>query len=340
MRLIIDAMSGDNAPHEIIAGGLLGGEEYGVDIVFCGDESVIRSRLDAQGKKSSCCVDILPADGVITMEEDPMSILKSKKNTSMGVGLSSLKAGAGDAFLSAGNTGALVAGSALILKRIRGIRRAAIGSILPSKEPTLLVDSGANVEVSPEDLLSFALMGSVYMKRFLGMESPRVGLLNNGTEACKGREVHVEAYKLLQACEKINFAGNIEGNMMPFSYCDVLVADGFSGNICLKTLEGVGKYVVSSFKEALMSTTTSKIGALLAKKQLKKLVKKFSADQYGGAPILGVSKPVIKAHGSSKAVAIQNAVRQAKIFYESGIIDEILTLAATDKEVEAKGIAL
>lgn len=331
MRLIIDAMSGDKAPHEIIAGGILGAEAYGVEIVFCGDEKTVKDILDAQYPKTGAKIDIIPAETVLTMEDDPLSVIKSKKNSSMGVGLSALKEGAGDALLSAGNTGALLTGASLLLRRIRGIHRAAIGSVLPSAKPTLLIDSGANVEVSPEDLLSFALMGSIYMKRMYSLESPGVGLLNNGTESCKGTRVHVEAYKLLEACKDIRFVGNIEGGMMPYGYCDVLVADGFSGNICLKTLEGVGKYVMSSIKASLLSTFRSKIGALLAKKQFKQLARKFSADEYGGAPLLGVSKPVIKAHGSSGAVAVKHAVKQAKVFYETGVIDEILSLAAVSK---------
>ncbi len=328
MKLIIDAMSGDKAPGEIILGGLLGGAEYRVNLIFCGDEERIKKELQLRphGIKLSN-IEILPANGVISMEDDPLSVLKSKKNSSMGAGLTALKEGRGDALLSAGNTGALLMGSTLLLKRIRGIKRAAIGSVLPAKVPTLLMDAGANVEVTPEFLLEFAIMGSVYMQRLYGLKSPRVGLLNNGTEACKGTPAHVEAYQLLQACKNIHFVGNIEGSMMPFGHCDVLVADGFSGNVCLKVLEGVGKYLFDSMKGSLLSTPASRIGAMMAKRQFKQLKRKFSADEYGGAPLLGVSKPVIKAHGSSEALAIKHAVRQAKIFYETGVIEEILNLA-------------
>lgn len=327
MRILVDAMSGDNAPLEIIKGAALAAKEYTEhDIVLIGDENVIsdvsvKNDIDIKG------ITIIPAEAVITMEDSPLCVVRDKKNSSMGLGFKALAKGEVDAFVSAGNTGALVTGATIIVKRIPGINRAGIASVLPLTSPVLLMDCGANLNVSSDNILQFAFMGAKYMEKIYGIDRPRIGLLNNGTEYNKGNQLQIEAYQLLLE-SGLNFVGNVEGKDVPFDTCDVLVSDGFTGNIFLKTLEGMGKFMMNTLKDVFYTNIATKVSALTMKDKIKELKHKFDSSEHGGAPLLGISKPVIKAHGSSDAKAIKNAVRQAIHFVETGINNDIFSFAA------------
>lgn len=331
MKIIVDAMSGDNAPVEIIKGAVLAREEYGVDIILVGNTDVIKNVIK-ENALSEDGIEICHADDVITMEDNPISIIKSKKNSSLGKAFTLLRDGEGDAVVSAGNTGAILTGASLILKRIKGIKRAAIGAIIPLEKPMLLLDSGANTDNQPEYLQQFAVMGYIYMKNIFGIDNPKVALINNGAEETKGTETYVKAYSLLKETEGINFIGNIEGRDIPNGVCDVIVADGFTGNIILKLCEGFGSYMSHTLKDMFKESLVTKLGAVMVMPQVKALKKKLDHTEYGGAPLLGVSAPVIKAHGSSNAKAFKNAVRQAKTFAETGITNEIINAMAKKRE--------
>jgi glycerol-3-phosphate acyltransferase PlsX len=259
----------------------------------------------------------------IEMTDPPLAVMKAKKESSMNVALTMLTEGKGDALVSTGNTGALFTGATLIVRKIKGIKRPAIASILPMSPPVLLLDSGANISVTPAYLEQFAIMGSIYMHKIYGLSAPRVGLLNNGTEDIKGTELQIETYKLLTDSPSLNFVGNIEANMVPKDACDVLVTDGFTGNILLKSIEGMGKMMLRTMKDIFYSDVLAKISGLLIKKKINDIKAVFDPNEHGGAPILGISKPVIKAHGSSNAKAVKNAVRQAIAYAESGVIYSI-----------------
>ncbi len=331
MRILIDVMSGDNAPGELIRGAVLASLEYpSLDIAVVGNEDIIRETAEDIGL-SLDRITIIPSVSVIEMEDKALSVVRDKKDSSMSVGLRALAEGQADAFVSAGNTGALLAGATLLVRRIRGIARAAIATILPFPSPVLLIDSGANLDVTPENLEQFALMGSLYMEKIYGIQSPRVGQINNGTEYNKGRELQVETYARLSNAD-MNFVGNIEAKMLPFDVCDLVVTDGFTGNIVLKFLEGMGKFFLSAMKELFYSNTATKLSAMMLRGKLKEFKKKFDASEHGGAPLLGISKPVIKAHGSSDANAIKNAVHQAMNFVNTGINYEIAAWAAACEE--------
>ncbi len=321
MKIIIDAMSGDNAPHEIIKGAVLAKREFSCDMILVGDETIIRQSA-ADQSLSLDGIEIVHAGDVITMEDAPLAV-REKKDSSMRVGFSLLHEGKGDAFVGAGNTGAMHVGSTLYVRRIRGIRRSAIASILPLEKPLILIDSGANIEVTEEFLHQFAIMGSIYMKNMFGIENPRVGLLNNGSEESKGTPPYVNTYQTLKNSKYVNFVGNIEGKDIPFGKCDILVCDGFTGNVTLKTMEGMGLFIMKKVKRLFMSNLKTKIAALLCKKKITDLRRELDTSEYGGAPFLGIAAPVIKAHGSSDARAIQNAVRQAITCCETNIVGEI-----------------
>jgi glycerol-3-phosphate acyltransferase PlsX len=321
MNIILDAMSGDKAPVEIVKGAAMAKARLGVDLTLVGQREVIL-RCARENGLSLDGIRIEHAEGVITMEDDPISVVRAKRNSSMAMGLRMLK-DEGDAFVSAGNTGALHAGSSLIIRPIKGIHRPAIATVLPLSRPVLLLDSGANPNVTPEYLVQWAVMGSIYMKNIFGIRQPSVGLLNNGAEEHKGTPVVAETYKLLKASDDIFFIGNVEGNQVMSSVCDVLVTDGFTGNITLKMLEGMGKFFMSTLKGMYKKNFLTQLSAAAVKDQLMGLKKQFDASEHGGAPLLGLSKPVIKAHGSSDAQAICNAVRQAASFVKTGVIAEI-----------------
>ncbi len=336
--VIVDIMGGDKAPAETLKGALLAKEELGSEInyILVGD----RGQMEAVAKENGFSLDgfeIVHTDVAVTMEDDPISVVRGDKTeSSMAVGLRLLKEGRGDAFVSTGNTGALFTGATLIVRKIKGVRRPAIAALLPLQPPVLLLDSGANVVATPEYLEQFALMGSAYMKNLMGVENPRVGLLNNGAEEHKGTELQTETYQRLKANSDINFVGNVEGNTAVNNACDVLVTDGFTGNIFLKTLEGFGKMLLKTLKTTLYKNLKTKIAALMVKKDLSGLKKKFDSSELGGAPILGVSKPVIKAHGSSDAKAFKNAIRQAVAFAKTSINDEIAAAVASAKAEDSK----
>ena len=336
MRIIVDIMGGDKAPHEILKGVMLADAEYNANFILVGNEKTINA-LAAENGYDLRRFEIVHTDEVITMEDEPLSVVRAKSSSSMSVGLKMLSQGKGDAFVSAGNTGALFTGATLIVRKIKGVQRAALASILPLANPVLLVDAGANVTVKEEYLEQFAFMGSIYMNKVLDIESPRVGLLNNGTEECKGTPLQIETYKRLAASE-LNFVGNIEGNMIAMNGCDVLVTDGFTGNIVLKHSEGLGKMMMGAFKEVFYKNTITKVSGALIKGEVGALKRRFDASEYGGAPFLGISRPVIKAHGSSDAKAIKNAIRQAISYANTGVIYDIAraTNAFCEKKKEEK----
>lgn len=322
MKIIVDAFGGDNAPAEIIKGSMLACEEYNVDIILTGDKNKINECVNKNGidlKKT----EIVDAGEVITMHDDAKSVLKEKSDSSMAVGFRLLNEGRGDAFVSAGNTGAITVGATLITKRIKGVKRPAIASVMPSaKKPILLMDCGANAECRAEFLYQFGLMGDLYMKHILKYDNPRIALANNGTEETKGTPLVREAYALMKNAP-YNFVGNIEGRQIPFGDADVIVADGFTGNLILKMYEGVAKVLMNGIKDAFMKNILSKLAYLGVKSGIDDMKKQFDYKEYGGAVMLGVKKPVIKAHGSADANTFKNAVKQAVWFLENNLISEM-----------------
>ena len=323
MKIIIDAMGGDNAPQEIIKGALRAKHELGIDLILVGQEEAIRACLPA-GED----VEIVDAREIITMEDDPSTATRRKKDSSMAVSLRLLKEGAGDAVVSAGSTGALLTGATLTVKRIHGIRRAALAPVLPAGEHgVMLIDCGANVECTAEYLLQFAFMGSFYAQKLMGVPEPRVGLLNVGTEDTKGGELQHQAFDLLQQAgrqKRIRFVGNIEGTDVFSGNVDVVVTDGFTGNVLLKSAEGIIKFMMHSLKDVFYRSTVNKLAAAVLKKDLAAMKKSMDVNEVGGTALVGISKPVVKAHGSSNEASFFAAIRQAKQFAESGIIDDII----------------
>ncbi len=324
MVIAVDAMGGDNAPFEVVKGvneaakGLKDAE-----ILLIGDENKINDCFKELEAEKPANVKILHTECFVTMEDDPMIVMKEKNNSSLAIGLKELKAGNADAFVSAGSTGALHAASTLIVRKIKGVRRSAIATVLPFGDGLLMLDSGANPTVTPELLSQWAFIGSAYMKKVFGIENPRVGLLNNGTEEHKGTPVTQEAYALLKERADINFVGNVESREIPNAPCDVLVTDGFTGNITIKLIEGMGKLIFKRLRTMFSANIKTKLSYILMKSELKKLKKDFDSSEYGGAILLGLSKPVIKAHGSSKSKEIKIAIHQALEYAESKIIDEV-----------------
>ncbi len=327
MKIIIDAMGGDNAPDAIVKGAVDAQREFGVDIVLVGREAEVKRCLADCGAEAGEHLAVRNADEVIDMHDDPSMAVRQKKNSSMAVALDLLHAGEGDAVISAGSTGALLTGATLKVKRIRGIRRAAMAPVLPNGgKGTVLIDCGANVDCTPEYLLQFGYMGSFYSSKVLGVDSPRVGLLSNGSEDTKGTALCKEAHALLREAGeagRLNFIGNVEGTDVFAGKADVIVADGFSGNIMLKTAEGTIKFLMKNIKGCLTASFSAKLGALLVKKNLGKLKKMMDVSEVGGTAFLGIQRPVIKAHGSSDARAIRSAVKQAIAFVQSGFTAEI-----------------
>lgn len=319
-------MGGDRAPEETVKGVIMAAQEFNASYILVGNRFEIE-RIAQENDFDIRRMDIVHTETVITMEDDPLCVVRSKQDSSMAVGLRMLAEGHGDAFVSTGNTGALFTGATLIVRKAKGVLRAGIGAIVPLQVPVLLLDTGANIAVTEENLEQFAVMGSAYMRKMYGLEQPRVGLLNNGAEETKGTPLQQAAYKRLAACEEIRFVGNIEGSVAPFDTCDVLVTDGFTGNIFLKTVEGLGKMLLSRLKSVFYSSTVTKVAALGVKKQLAEMKKDYDPAEHGGAPILGISKPVIKAHGSSDAKAFKNAIRQAINYADSGAIYDIAEAA-------------
>ena len=328
MKIIIDAMGGDNAPLAFLEGGFRAAKELGIEVVLVGRVEELLKLMKEKGIETlPKGVELMDAEQVVDMHDDPATVVRAKKESSMVKGLKLLADGGGDAFLSAGSTGGLLSAATLVVKRVRGIRRAAFGPTIPTKTGNMiLIDSGANAECSPEFLLQFGCMGSFAAKRNLGIENPRVALLNNGAEDSKGDPLHREAYRLLQeAGEKgvINFIGNIEGREAMLGDCDVLVADGFSGNVFLKGAEGTAMFMGSLLKRTLTANLRTKLGALLLKKDLKQAMSIMDYRRVGGTMLLGISKPVIKAHGSADTEAVVGAIRQAVNAVNAGICQSI-----------------
>ncbi|MCD7927693.1 MAG: phosphate acyltransferase PlsX [Oscillospiraceae bacterium] len=326
MKIIVDAMGGDNAPDSAVQGALDALRAYEIQVVLVGQEKLLRQTL------AKCGVDQLPeqleivhAGQVITMEDNPATAFKEKKDSSMTVGLTLLREGKGDAFVCAGSTGALLSAATMLAKRIRGIRRAALAPVLPGVG-SILIDCGATAEGKPEYLLQYAYMGSFYASYVLNRPQPRVALLNIGAEPGKGTSLQVETHALLQrAAEqgRLNFVGNLEPSELVSNPVDVIVADGYAGNIMLKTMEGTAKLVLQELKGVFTASPVTKLSYLLLRSRLKGMRKTLDANEVGGTSLLGLARPVIKAHGSSNAYAIQNAIRQAIQFASSGFIEGV-----------------
>ena len=328
MKIIIDAMGGDFAPEAPVRGALLAREKYGADIILTGRTADILRELEKAGcKEVPQGIEIANAEEVVEICDDPATAFKQKKDSSLTVGLNLLRDGQADGFISAGSTGALLAGATLVVKRIRGLRRAALAPTIPTMTgKAVLIDCGANAECTSEYLLQFAYLGSYYAEKVLGVVQPRVGLLNIGAEPSKGDTLRHETYARLKEAGgqgHLNFIGNIEADTALLGGADVIVADGYSGNILLKTVEGAAKLLLGEMKKAFLSSTKSKLGALLVKDSLGDVKKLLDPSEVGGTPFLGISKPVLKAHGSSDARAIRNAVFRAVEYAQSGIIADV-----------------
>lgn len=322
MNIIVDAFGGDNAPLEVIKGCKAAEENLGVSITLTGNQDIIKNTAAENGIDISK-MGIIHTESVIDIHEKPTEIIKSRSDCSMALGLKALCSDDGDAFLSAGSSGALVVGATFIAKRIKGIKRAVMAPVLPTaKGPVMLVDGGANDDCRPEMLLQFGLMASVYMEKVMGLSKPRVGLINIGAEDTKGRELEIEAYKLLENSE-LNFCGNLEARELPKGNFDVAVTDGFTGNVVLKLYEGMGAFLGDKLKE-IFSGISGKIAALSVLGKIKAMKKQMDYKEHGGAVLLGVSKPVIKAHGSSDAKAFFNAIRQAKACVDGNVTQTII----------------
>ena len=329
MKVIIDMYGGDNAPKAPILGAAMAAKELGVDIVAVGNEAEMR-KICEENEVSG--FEFIDAPLVMPVCAEPTEVMKSYKESSLAVGLRALADGRGDAFVSAGSTGAIVVGATLIVKRIKGIKRAALASVIPGLDRSyMLLDLGANVECRPEMLCQFASMGSIYMNKLEGVKNPEVGLINIGAEESKGGELQKEAYKLLKESD-LNFIGNVEPRDLPKGVCDVAVADGWTGNIVLKLTEGLVSAFGKKLKGVMMSSLLTKLGALTMKGALTDFKKSMDYTERGGAPLLGIAKPVIKAHGSSDPKAFMNAIRQAKTFYEQDVIGTISAAVAAQKE--------
>ena len=338
MRIILDAMGGDHAPQAPVIGALQAAKDFGAQIILVGRGEEILRVMRSQGYQDLPeGIEIAHADEVVDMHDDPANVIRKKKNSSMVIGLKMLADGMGDAFVSAGSTGALLSGATLLVKRVKGIRRAAMGPTMPNKAggKTVILDCGANAECTPEFLLQFGLVGSIYAKKCLGVENPKVGLLNIGTEDSKGTPLQKEAYALLTAAHEkgiINFVGNTEARDVPMGAVDVIVCDGFAGNVLLKSIEGTAMFMGSLISKMFKKNAISKLAAALVMKDIKAFKKLLDYREIGGTPFLGIRKPVIKAHGSSDALAFRNAVRQAMETPDISAELEAGLLLMSDKE--------
>ncbi len=336
MKIIVDAFGGDHAPLEILKGCALAVRGLDVDILLTGREKEIR-RVAQENAVPLERMEIADAPVVLTMEDGAGEIMKSKSDSSMAEGLRRLAAGEGDAFVSGGNSGALVVGATLIVKRIRGIKRIAFAPVIPkNKGCFMLIDSGANVDCKPEMLLQFGIMGSIYMEKVMGVAKPRVALANIGTEDHKGGELQHGAFPLLKDAA-INFIGNIEARDIPDDAADVVVADGFTGNVILKTFEGVALVLMGKVKDIFTKRPLNKLAAAIVLKDVKELKKQFDYNEYGGAPLMGCRKPVFKTHGSATAKTVYNAIRLTKAYVEGRVAEEIASsVAAYNSAVRGK----
>ena len=343
MKIILDAMGGDNAPEAAVLGALDAVKAFDTEVTLVGRGEEILAVLEKHGYNDlPKGVEIANADDVVDMHDDPGTVLHKRKGSSMVVGLKALAEGQGDAFVSAGSTGALLTGATLVVKRVKGIRRAAMAPSVPNKTggKTIIVDCGANAECTPEFLLQFGLVGSLYAKNTLGVANPKVGLLNIGTEDSKGTPLQLEAYELLTKAKDqglINFVGNVEARDVPLGAVDVVVCDGFSGNVLLKSIEGTAMFMGSMIKKMFKANAATMFGALLCKSGIRNMMKLMDYREIGGTQLLGIKKPVIKAHGSSDRLAFCNAVGQAVTSARSDIapeLEQMLKQVASAKESE------
>ena len=341
MKIILDAMGGDHAPEAPVLGALQAVKDFDAQIILMGRGPEILDVLKKNGIEDlPDGVQIAHADEVVDMHDDPADAVRKKKNSSMMLGLRMLAEGEGDAFISAGSTGALLSGATLLVKRVKGVRRAAMGPSIPNKKggKTVILDCGANAECTPEFLLQFALMGTLYAKKNMGIQSPRIGLLNIGTEDSKGGQLQKDTYALLtKAAEQglMNFVGNVEARAVPLGEVDVVVCDGFSGNVLLKSIEGTAMFMGSLMKHKIFKRSVySIIGYLFCRRGVNDVMKMMDYREIGGTPFLGIKKPVIKAHGSSDARAFRNAVKQAMEVAGSDISAELEQGLAAMKELQ------
>ena len=322
MRIIVDAFGGDNAPLAILQGCEMAVREYGVDILAVGSEKTIRE-VCGKNNISLDRISIIDVEKVMPVEVDAAEVVKSYDDSTLAVGLKMLANREGDAYVSAGSTGAVTVGASLFVKRIKGIKRAALATIIPNANGCyMLIDIGANKECRPEMLVQFGIMGRAYMEHIIGVKSPRVGTINIGAEDNKGLDLQKNANEQMKHAP-INFIGNVEPRYLPQGACDVAVCDGFTGNVVLKLTEGLGKWFANELKGIFMESAASKLGYLFVKGGVSNFKSKMDYKEYGGAPLMGISRPVIKAHGSSDARAFKNAIRQAKEYTERGVIAQI-----------------
>ena len=321
ITVAVDIMGGDNSASELAKGALNAASEFaneGLSLILVGTEEAI-NELPPLPENVTAQV----AGSVVYMTDDPGKVMKEKSDSSLVIACKLCKDGVADAVVSAGNTGALFTDASLILRRIKGVRRAALGSVLPLETPFVLLDCGANLDATPEVLDLYARMGSIYAENVLGVERPRVGLLNNGTEPHKGTQLYVDAHALLASDETINFIGNCEGKTVTFGCCDVLVCDGFTGNITLKLIEGMAKFMSKTLKDLFHASAVATVAGAMTLKHTKRLKKRLDPSEYGGAPFLGLAKPVVKAHGSSDAYSFRSAIKQVLLYCKNGTIEKI-----------------
>lgn len=323
-RIALDAMGGDNAPVDIIKGAIDAvNERKDIKIFLVGLEDVIQEELK-QYTYEKDQIEVVHASEVIEMAESPVLAIRRKKDSSIVVALNMVKRGEADAFVSAGSTGAVLAGGQLIIGRIKGVERPPLAPMIPTKTgASLLIDCGANVDARPSHLLQFAKIGSIYMENIMGVKNPKVAIVNIGAEEEKGNALVKETYPLLKECQDINFIGSIEARNIPHGEADVIVCEAFVGNVILKLYEGVGAVMIKQIKQGLKSTLKSKIGAMLAMPALKKTLKSFDVSEHGGAPLLGLNGLVVKTHGSSKAIEVKNSILQCVVFNEQGVNEKI-----------------
>ena len=338
MKIILDAMGGDLAPEAPVLGAIEAAKAYGAEIMLVGRGEAILEVLKKNNIENlPDGIEVYHAEDVVDMHDDPGKVLHQRKNSSMVVGLKLLADGKGDAFVSAGSTGALLTGATLLVKRVKGIRRAAMGPSMPTKAggKVVICDCGANAECTPEFLLQFGIVASAYSKNVLGVEKPRVGLLNIGTEDSKGTQLQKDAYALLQEAAAqglINFVGNVEARSVPLGEVDVVVCDGFNGNVLIKTIEGTAMFMGSMLKKIFKKNALTKVGYLLCSSGVKEMMKMMDSREIGGTQFLGIKKPVIKAHGNSDQLAFRNAVKQAMIAAESDFTAQLEKDLAAMKE--------
>lgn len=323
MKIAVDAFGGDNAPGEIVKGAVMAVNKFDCEVILVGDEKIINSLLEKETYPKEK-ISVKHASEVVENDDKATISIRRKKDSSMVVALTLVKEGVADAVVSAGNTGAYLTGAFTVLGRIKGIKRPALAPCMPTKNGmSVIIDSGANVDCKPLYLVQFAHMGAIYSENVLGVKSPKVGLVNIGAEETKGNALIKETHMLLKDEEGINFIGNVEAREVPSTTADVLVCDGFSGNIVIKLIEGVAITLFDMLKDVFYKNTITKLAALILKPGLKTVKKSMDASEYGGAPLLGVNGPVIKAHGNSDAKSIHNAIKSAMLFAQTNVNDKI-----------------